>query len=309
MNSLFNKFKPISKKKTQASNNQSAAARASDIGQPYSVKHNIHVGYNPETKKIEGLPQPWIELLHHANISKKDQANNPTAVIEALKYWTDYINQKPGKIMLITKEDEQGSGSGSDYSGRSSQEDNLSEDNFSGKKENKEAPVNEMLTMDENKNKDKKKKEIIEEPPILPLKDKDYAVMNGDKKCPDPLLLTTPPVRRKKPGHVANRISDEDVLLALKKVINPGDPKLRFQLLNKIGFGASGTVYTAVDNQTQKRVAIKTMDLAQQPKKELIITEIMVMRENQYVIIFTANYNLIISFLGIQIWLIILTVI
>uniref|UniRef100_A0A8C0RQ24 non-specific serine/threonine protein kinase n=1 Tax=Canis lupus familiaris TaxID=9615 RepID=A0A8C0RQ24_CANLF len=44
---------------------------------------------------------------------------------------------------------------------------------------------------------------------------------------------------------------------------------------------ASGTVYTALDIATGQEVAIKQMNLQQQPKKELIINEILVMRENK----------------------------
>jgi len=44
---------------------------------------------------------------------------------------------------------------------------------------------------------------------------------------------------------------------------------------------ASGTVYIAIEVATGREVAIKQMNLAQQPKKELIINEIIVMRDNQ----------------------------
>ncbi len=40
-------------------------------------------------------------------------------------------------------------------------------------------------------------------------------------------------------------------------------------------------VYTAQNKETGATVAMKQMNLAQQPKKELIINEILVMRENQ----------------------------
>lgn len=46
-------------------------------------------------------------------------------------------------------------------------------------------------------------------------------------------------------------------------------------------FSASGTVFIAIEVATGREVAIKTMNLSQQPKKELIINEILVMRENQ----------------------------
>ena len=47
------------------------------------------------------------------------------------------------------------------------------------------------------------------------------------------------------------------------------------------GFRASGTVYIAIEVATAREVAIKQMNLSQQPKKELIINEILVMRENK----------------------------
>ena len=53
-------------------------------------------------------------------------------------------------------------------------------------------------------------------------------------------------------------------------------------MLNFLCFNsASGTVYIAIEVATGREVAIKTMNLHQQPKKELIINEILVMREHQ----------------------------
>lgn len=51
---------------------------------------------------------------------------------------------------------------------------------------------------------------------------------------------------------------------------------------NDFVFSASGTVYTAIETGTGTEVAIKQMNLSQQPKKELIINEILVMRENKH---------------------------
>lgn len=65
-------------------------------------------------------------------------------------------------------------------------------------------------------------------------------------------------------------------------VVTKGDPATIFVGQKKIGQGASGSVYTAVDSRTKMKVAIKKMDLQAQPRKELIINEILVMRESQH---------------------------
>jgi protein-serine/threonine kinase len=41
-------------------------------------------------------------------------------------------------------------------------------------------------------------------------------------------------------------------------------------------------VYVARNNQTSEKVAIKQMDLAAQPRKELLVNEIIVMKESQH---------------------------
>ncbi|XP_065263219.1 serine/threonine-protein kinase PAK 1 isoform X7 [Emys orbicularis] len=82
--------------------------------------------------------------------------------------------------------------------------------------------------------------------------------------------------QKKKP-----KMSDEEILEKLRSIVSVGDPKKKYTRFEKIGQGASGTVYTAMDVATGQEVAIKQMNLQQQPKKELIINEILVMRENK----------------------------
>lgn len=51
---------------------------------------------------------------------------------------------------------------------------------------------------------------------------------------------------------------------------------------NMTCFSASGSVYVALSHATNTKVAIKQMDLANQPRKELIVNEILVMKESQH---------------------------
>uniref|UniRef100_A0AAQ5Y3C5 non-specific serine/threonine protein kinase n=1 Tax=Amphiprion ocellaris TaxID=80972 RepID=A0AAQ5Y3C5_AMPOC len=76
-------------------------------------------------------------------------------------------------------------------------------------------------------------------------------------------------------------IKASDFHSILRTIVSVGDPKKKYTRFEKIGQGASGTVYTAIDVATGQEVAIKQMNLQQQPKKELIINEILVMRENK----------------------------
>ncbi|KAM8703815.1 hypothetical protein ACLKA7_008448 [Drosophila subpalustris] len=78
------------------------------------------------------------------------------------------------------------------------------------------------------------------------------------------------------------KMSDEEILEKLRTIVSVGDPNRKYTKLEKIGQGASGTVYTAIESSTGMEVAIKQMNLSQQPKKELIINEILVMRENKH---------------------------
>ena len=88
---------------------------------------------------------------------------------------------------------------------------------------------------------------------------------------------------------VEKRIStmtDAQIMSKLRSVVSNSDPAPLYQKLKKVGQGASGSVYVAkplTNAMAQyKRVAIKQMDLSSQPRKELIVNEIMVMKESQH---------------------------
>lgn len=83
-------------------------------------------------------------------------------------------------------------------------------------------------------------------------------------------------------GVKKKKMTDEEILEKLRSIVSIGDPQRKYAKMEKIGQGASGTVYTAIESSTGTEVAIKRMNLSQQPKKELIINEILVMRENKH---------------------------
>lgn len=75
---------------------------------------------------------------------------------------------------------------------------------------------------------------------------------------------------------------EDSTLSKLREVVSIGNPRERYTLIGQIGLGGSGKVMTAIDNDTGMLVAIKQMNLAQQPKREFILNEILVMREHRH---------------------------
>jgi p21-activated kinase 1 len=85
-----------------------------------------------------------------------------------------------------------------------------------------------------------------------------------------------------RPRHRARQSNGADVVAALKRICSDGDPREVYRGFTKIGQGASGGVYTGHERGTNRLVAIKQMNLEQQPKKDLIINEILVMKESSH---------------------------
>lgn len=77
---------------------------------------------------------------------------------------------------------------------------------------------------------------------------------------------------------------NQQIISKLQSICTEGNPNDYYKDLKKIGQGASGGVYIArsVAGPSGKIVAIKQMNLEQQPKKELIINEILVMKSSRH---------------------------
>lgn len=82
-------------------------------------------------------------------------------------------------------------------------------------------------------------------------------------------------------------MTEAQIMQKLRSAVSSEDPLTLYQKLKKVGQGASGSVYVARPlesgmSTTHRRVAIKQIDLASQPRKEFIVNEITVMRESQH---------------------------
>ncbi|KAK3112583.1 Protein kinase, partial [Teratosphaeriaceae sp. CCFEE 6253] len=92
-------------------------------------------------------------------------------------------------------------------------------------------------------------------------------------------------------------MTDAQVMEKLRSVVSPSNPLESYNKQKKIGQGASGSVYVARIKENapsgtardivrqfgpRAQVAIKQMDLRSQPRKELIVNEIIVMKESRH---------------------------
>jgi p21-activated kinase 1 len=105
------------------------------------------------------------------------------------------------------------------------------------------------------------------------------SITTTEQQQPQP---QAPPMNQTRNSAKKKKMTDEEILEKLRTIVSVGDPTRKYAKMEKIGQGASGTVYTAIESSTGMEVAIKRMNLSQQPKKELIINEILVMRENKH---------------------------
>ena len=121
---------------------------------------------------------------------------------------------------------------------------------------------------------------------------------NEQQRQPAAKAEAAPAVKPAEPRQKEARMSsmsESEVMAKLRKIVTRYDPSDSYVKQKKIGQGASGSVYIAKvrpdasspvgkslfrRDGPDSRVAIKTMDLRHQPRKELIVNEIIVMKES-----------------------------
>ncbi|KAI1368496.1 kinase-like domain-containing protein [Xylaria arbuscula] len=115
-------------------------------------------------------------------------------------------------------------------------------------------------------------------------------------KAAEAALTAKPPAERKQDVRMST-MSEKEVMAKLIEAVSKDDPNMSYSKQKKIGQGASGSVYVAKVKEgaispvarevlrasgSRAQVAIKQMDLAHQPRKELIVNEIMVMKDSKH---------------------------
>uniref|UniRef100_A0A673NHT4 non-specific serine/threonine protein kinase n=1 Tax=Sinocyclocheilus rhinocerous TaxID=307959 RepID=A0A673NHT4_9TELE len=224
-----------------------------EISPPSDFEHTIHVGFDAVTGEFTGMPEQWARLLQTSNITKSEQKKNPQAVLDVLKFYDSTGNGRQKYLSFSS---------------------GLLDDSRAF-----------MLTLPESCRTDHD--DDVETPPpvVVPRPEHTKSVYTRPSVIdPIPAPVTSPDSEvaskatdRQRPKK--GKMTDEEIMDKLRTIVSIGDPKKKYTRYEKIGQGASGTVFTAIDVATGQEVAIKQINLQKQPKKELIINEILVMKE------------------------------
>ncbi|ORY53008.1 Pkinase-domain-containing protein [Rhizoclosmatium globosum] len=86
---------------------------------------------------------------------------------------------------------------------------------------------------------------------------------------------------QKKKERRSSKLSDAEAMERLKAIVTPGDPNLVYRKVKQVGQGASGKVFLSRNIQDPRAptVAVKEMALNKQPRKDLLLNEILIMKE------------------------------
>ncbi|XP_044266543.1 serine/threonine-protein kinase Pak isoform X2 [Tribolium madens] len=300
------------KKKNLKSKKTSKLSTYSDkpnISYPTNFEHTVHVGFDPVSGEFTGMPEAWSRLLMNSNISKQEQKNNPQAVLDVLNFF-DNTTKAPPNTKYMTKTTT-ATHSGSSLSRvSSSSPSSTTPTEAEGGSHSYHSPAHAASSEIEDEappppiaSRPERTKSIYTKPieeiqitnnsvgtpthSLSPAHTTPTHGANANSTPPAPILdrnknQAGPEMSRAASEKRKKKMSDEEILEKLRSIVSVGDPNRKYTKIDKIGQGASGTVYTAMETSTGSEVAIKQMNLSQQPKKELIINEILVMRENKH---------------------------
>ncbi|TIB69288.1 Pkinase-domain-containing protein [Wallemia mellicola] len=268
---------------------------------PTDFVHQVHVGFDPVSGAFTGLPEQWNKLLQTSAITKEDYAKNPQAVLDVLEFYTDQQRreevgysqgQKAGQTNRFPPSGgttytppaaNARFGNGTGLAGQNAAAPRAAPPPPAQPVKKEKAPATTTQPAPQATQK--------APPPVKPLLTNKKAntpnltpaQQQAQAKQPQPPSPSNeePPT----PKVAERRISamnDTQIMEKLRQVVSQGDPNNIYSKIKKVGQGASGSVYVAKILENGQKVAVKQMDLSAQPRKELIVNEILVMQESHH---------------------------
>ncbi|KAJ7504365.1 STE/STE20/PAKA protein kinase [Mycena galericulata] len=290
-----------------------------EISTPYDPVHLTHVGFNSSTGEFTGLPKEWQQLLQESGISREQQEKNPQAVMEIVKFYQegqaegwdklgamgafeppDDGFQNPRSPPPPPKKSQSAFSSPAPTAYRPAPTPPSAVSPALDRSTSQRTPTKPPATKPVERSNTTRDRPPQPKPPGQSSgtpkpspgsSSSDLPLRTPAPRAPAPPSAAaaslakagatgaTPRRREKKP---ADKDKDGDIVRRLQQICTDADPTRLYRSLVKIGQGASGGVYTAYQVGTNLSVAIKQMDLEKQPKKDLIINEILVMRSSRH---------------------------
>lgn len=223
----------------------------SEISGPTNVVKQIHVTFDQMTGMFHGIPDYWKELIDLSNFSTEDKTKNADKILNAVSALKDsqrtkYLGFENESVDGVDEEEEL---------------DKRVIDAFLNVGLNTDSPATKTVTIAVKPPQDK----VL--PPIGVKIDEPKPHVENNKQ-PDPAL-------RKR---IRKKLTDNEFYSSLNQKLTHRNPRETYSMEGELGSGASGTVCLARNRHTQQLVAIKIMKLERQPNRDLIISEIDVMK-------------------------------
>lgn len=285
-----------------------------EISTPYDPVHLTHVGFNSSTGEFTGLPKEWQQLLQESGISKFEQEKNPQAVMEIVKFYQEANGSSWDKLGAIPDPDQEYPTVRSPpppppikkqpttpVAYRPAPTPPTAVTPALDRSTSQRAPPKPTKSSDVGRsNTTRDRRSPSSPPPPTQIQESLKSPTSPERRERDPRFqqqnqqpspaaqslakaagtagVAVPRRREKK----VDKDKEVDIIKRLQQICTDADPTRLYRNLVKIGQGASGGVYTAYQVGTNLCVAIKQMDLEKQPKKDLIINEILVMRSSRH---------------------------
>lgn len=246
----------------------------SKVSIPTNFVHQVHVGFDPATGAFTGLPDQWTKLLNASSITKEDTAKNPQAVLDVLEFYTDsWSNNSNGYISDIG----------------SPSKDVASRTQYSLEPLESTAPVETVdLTVNLPHSISTGPMRAAPATPTPALPPRTLTKLTPRPKLGD-LSTDLPPLPKLLPASLQSQkekrlstMTRDQIMEKIHQVVSNEDPNILYQKLKKVGQGASGSVYLAKIKSDGSKVAIKQMNLLRQSRKDLLLNEILLMKEMQH---------------------------
>ncbi|CUM45877.1 Serine/threonine-protein kinase STE20 [Debaryomyces fabryi] len=222
---------------------------SSEMGIPKSKSHSNSLSTQSEVEPTKGSTTAPVSSTAQFNSTTGNNTNNTNG--------PDIIEEEKNNSPLLNNPKQREQKSDNNMEQRAAPPPPLQPTAQSYKKEE---PLKEASEKYNNKENDAPKKNSQ-----APVRDAKQAALLAQKKRED------------------KKRKNQQIISKLQQICSEGDPNELYKDLVKIGQGASGGVYIAHDvNHRSQTVAIKQMNLEQQPKKELIINEILVMKGSKH---------------------------